>query len=165
MTARALMTPNPVVVTGEDTLLRAACLMRYCEVGMVPVVDDRAHMHLRGVLTDRDIAIRCVAEHHDRPCRVEDHMTSGHLATVAADASAVEVIQTMEREQVRRVLVTEGGRLVGVISQANVALEAGPMEPLRVEALLERISARHPVGNARISSARPAVVSPFVRPV
>jgi CBS domain-containing protein len=141
MSARALMTADPAVVTGEETVRRAAQVMRDRGVGLVPVVDDRAHMHLRGVITDRDIAIRCAAEWHGGDCRVEDHMTIGHLDTVPAEASAAEVIHLMERDQVRRVLVTDCGRLVGVISQADLALKTGPLEPLRVEALLERISA------------------------
>jgi CBS domain-containing protein len=141
MSARALMTTNPVVIAGEEPIRRAARLMRDHDVGMVPVVDDRAHMHLRGVITDRDIAIRCAAEDHGGDCRVEDHMTKGHLDTVSPDASAAEIIQLMERDQVRRVMVTEGGRLIGVIAQADLALKSGPLEPLRVEALLERISA------------------------
>lgn len=143
MTARTLMTPNPVVVTGEDSIRRAAQVMRDRDVGMVPVVDDRAHMHLRGVITDRDIAIRCAAEHHAGGCRVEQHMSWGHLTTVPAEASAGEVIRLMERDQIRRVLVTEGGRLVGVVAQADLVLKAGPLEPLRVEAMLERVSAPH----------------------
>jgi CBS domain-containing protein len=140
MSARTLMTPNPIVMTGEDSVRRAAQAMRDHDVGVVPVVDDRAHMHLRGVITDRDIAIRCAAENHGGGCRVENHMTWGHLDTVSTDASAAEVIQLMERDQVRRVMVTEGGRLVGVIAQADLALKTGPLEPLRVEAMLERIS-------------------------
>ena len=158
MSARTLMTPNPFVVTGEDSIRRAAQLMRDRDVGMVPVVDDRAHMHLRGVITDRDIAIRCAAEHHGGECRVEKHMTWGHLATVPAEASAGEVIRLMERDRVRRVMVTEGGRLVGVIAQADLALKAGPLEPLLVEAMLERISAPHlKDGGRRVSSlAAPA---------
>ena len=108
MSARSLMTANPVVVTGKESIRRAAQLMRDHDVGMVPVVDDRAHMHVRGVITDRDIAIRCAAEHHPAECSVNDHMTMGHLDTVALDASTEEVIRLMERDQVRRILVTSG---------------------------------------------------------
>ena len=165
MSARTLMTPNPVVVTGEDSIRRAAQVMRDHDVGMVPVVDDRAHMHLRGVITDRDIAIRCAAEHHEGGCRVEKHMTSGHLATVSAQAGAAEVIRLMERDQVRRVMVTDGGRLVGVIAQADVALKAGPLEPLRVEALLERISAPHAKDGGRPGSPRAPSHARSPRPI
>ena len=144
MNARNLMTPNPQVVTGADTTRHAARLMRENNVGIVPVVDDLAHMHLRGVITDRDIAIRCVAEPPHGECLVERHMTTGHLGTVTPEADVAEVIRLMERDQVRRVMVTEGGRLVGVIAQADLALRDGPLQPLRVEAALERISAPAP---------------------
>jgi CBS domain-containing protein len=164
MSARTLMTPNPVVVTGEDSIRRAAQVMRDRDVGMVPVVDDRAHLHLRGVITDRDIAIRCAAEHPGGECRVESHMTRGHLATVSTEASAGEVIRLMERDQVRRVIVTEGGRVVGVIAQADLALKAGPMEPLRVEAMLERISAPSEKHRGRPASRPVAAEAASPRP-
>ena len=147
MKARDLMSPHPFVVTGDERIATAAGLMRDRNVGMVPVVDDRAHMHLRGVITDRDIVVRCVAEHHSRECRVEDHMTGAHLRTVTADADVGEVVAKMMGDQIRRILVTEGGRLMGVIAQADLALKAGPLEPLRVEEVLERISA--PLPSAR----------------
>lgn len=141
MNARALMTTNPQVVTGEDTVRHAARAMRDRGVGLLPVVDDRAHMHLRGVITDRDIVVRCVSEPPHGECQVEDHMTVAHLDTASPDATVQEVIARMERAQVRRLMVVEAGRLVGVIAQADLALKEGPLEPLRVEALLESISA------------------------
>lgn len=141
MKARDLMSSHPFVVTGEEPVSAAARTMRDRNVGIVPVVDDRAHMHLRGLITDRDIVVRCVAEHHLGGCRVEDHMTAAPLRTVTADADVGEVVARMMNDQVRRILVTEGGRLIGVIAQADIALKAGPLEPLRVEEALERISA------------------------
>ena len=141
MNARALMTPNPQVVTGSDSTRSAARLMRDKNVGIIPVVDDRAHMRLRGVITDRDVAVRCAAEAAHGECRVEDHMTSAGLASVPPDADVSEVIRRMEGARVRRVMVTEGSRLLGVIAQADLALRDGPLQPLRVEAVLERISA------------------------
>ena len=68
-------------------------------------------------------------------------MTAVGLATVTADADLAEVIQLMERNQVRRILVTEGGRLAGIIAQADLALKEGPLEPLVVEHMLEMVSA------------------------
>jgi CBS domain-containing protein len=141
MNARALMTPHPQVVTAEEPLSHAAQIMRDFNVGIVPVVDDRAHLHARGVITDRDIALRCVAERQGPNRRVGDFMTGNHLYTVSPDADAHEVMDTMERGQVRRVLVVESGRLVGIIAQADLALKEGPREPLKVEEMLERISA------------------------
>jgi CBS domain-containing protein len=107
----------------------------------VPVVDDKVHMHLTGVVTDRDLVIRCMAERHFRDCRVGDHMTEAGLDTVSPDAEVAELVRLMERDQVRRVLVTDEGRLVGIVAQADLALKEGPIEPLVIEEVLERVSA------------------------
>jgi CBS domain-containing protein len=135
------MTPVPRVVTADEPVSHAARIMRDLNVGCVPVVDDKAHLHPSGIITDRDLVVRCLAERHDRDCTVGDHMTAVGLATVTADADLAEVIQLMERNQVRRILVTEGGRLAGIIAQADLALKEGPLEPLVVEHMLEMVSA------------------------
>ena len=141
MLARDIMTRDPAVVTPDDTVSRAAQIMRERDVGIVPVVNDRTHMRLEGVLTDRDIAVRCVAERHLRDCRVADHMTSDHLDTTRADATIEDVIDTMEHDRVRRIpVVDERDRLVGIIAQADIALRVGPKEPRKIETLLEHIS-------------------------
>lgn len=140
MKARDLMTPNPRAVTGDTPVSEVAGLMRDLDVGIVPVVDDLAHMHPRGVITDRDIVVRHVAERHPGECRAEDHMSGGHIDRVEPDADASEVMALMQRDQVRRILVVERGRLVGIIAQADLALKEGRVEPLRVEEVLERVS-------------------------
>lgn len=140
MRARELMTPAPRVVTGDTAVSDAARLMRDLDVGLIPVVDDLAHMHPRGVITDRDIVVRHVAERHPHDCRVDEHMSTGHLDTVGPDEDVSELMARMAGGQVRRILVVEGGRLVGIVAQADLALREGPVEPLRVEAVLERVS-------------------------
>lgn len=140
MKARDLMTPNPVVVTPEYPVSRAAEIMRDHDVGVVPVVDDLWRMRLRGVVTDRDIAVRCTAAGHAPTCPVGDHMTAGPLDTVSPAADVREVMEVMKEDRVRRVMVTQGERLVGVISQADLARREGPVEPVAVEKVLERIS-------------------------
>ncbi|HUF27030.1 MAG TPA: CBS domain-containing protein [Gemmatimonadaceae bacterium] len=146
MKARDLMTPNPAVVTGEDRITRAAELMRDRDVGLIPVVDDLGHMHVAGVISDRDIAVRCVADAHDSGCLVREHMTRGELDTVTPDADSEDVIKLMERDQVRRVLVVdERHRLQGIIAQADLARRMGPSEPLKVEEVVEAISMPAPV--------------------
>jgi CBS domain-containing protein len=141
MKARDLMTPNPHVVTEDEPLSHAARLMRVHHIGCIPVVDDRHRLHLTGVITDRDIVVRCVAERHFRDCRVSDHMTTDHLDTVSPEASVSTVMMLMQRDQLRRILVTEDGRLVGIIAQADLALKEGPLNPFAVEEVLERVSA------------------------
>jgi CBS domain-containing protein len=141
MLARDIMTVEPTCVTPDDTIAHAAALMRTHDVGILPVVDDRATMRLEGVLTDRDITVRCVAEHHGARCRVRDHMSADHLDTARPDSDMEDVIARMERDQVRRVpVVDERNRLVGIIAQADIATRMGPKAPLKVEELLERIS-------------------------
>ncbi len=139
MKARDVMTPNPDVLTPDEPVTRAAQLMRDRNVGIVPVVEDKSSMKLRGVITDRDIAIRHVAEGHPNNCRVADEVSKQRLATVQPDADVKDVMEVMMREQVRRVPVVEGdNRLVGIVAQADIA-ERGPSEK-QVGKVVEKIS-------------------------
>jgi CBS domain-containing protein len=139
MKARDIMTPNPECVTPDATVRDAARVMRDVDVGFVPVVDDRSSMRLTGVITDRDIAIRCVAEgKHADECRVSDHMTSERLDTCTPDSDVSEVMQLMQRDQIRRVPVVENDRLVGIIAQADIATES--LDESDVSRTVERIS-------------------------
>jgi len=143
MRARDIMTSNPLVVTGEDTISHAAEIMRDAEVGIVPVVDDREHRRLIGVLTDRDIAVRCVSHRHVPACDVRLHMSADHLHTVAPDEDVDRVLEAMAHDQVRRIpVVADDGRLIAMISQADLATKVGPDHPLDVERVLESVSAK-----------------------
>lgn len=139
MKARELMTSNPQCVTRDDHVTRAAEIMRDVDVGIVPVVADRNSMQLVGLITDRDIAVRHVAGDNDRDCRVGNHMTSGKLFTVSPDDDAKEVLTRMKAEQVRRLPVTEGDRLVGIIAQADIAIDLA--KDRETGELVEKISA------------------------
>ena len=120
------MTPDPFVVTPKELVSRAAQIMREHEVGFVPVVADNESMTLVGVITDRDIAVRHVAEGHARDCAVAAHMTSDDIETVKDTADPESVLAAMRRREVRRVgVVNRDGRLVGVIAQADVATADG----------------------------------------
>lgn len=141
MRADEIMTRDPVVVTPDEPIYRAAAIMRDRDVGMVPVVKERTSRKLEGIITDRDIAVRCVAHQHDASCRVRDHMTANHLDTVHPDTDLDEVLRLMENDRVRRIIVVDArNRVVGVIAQADLALKLGPRRPLLVEGLLERVS-------------------------
>lgn len=141
MRARDLMTTALHVVTPGESVARAAEIMRDADVGIVPVVDSARELHLRGVITDRDIAVRCVAARHNPERVVRDHMTPLPLLTVAADEDAHDVLGKMAEAQVRRVPVVDSdNRLVGVIAQADVATKLGIKEPLHVARTIERIS-------------------------
>ncbi len=141
MNAQSLMTQQPTVVFAGDSVSHAARLMRRLDVGMLPVVDDATHRRLVGVLTDRDIVIRCLAEGHLTDCIVRDHMTSAPIATVAPGATVREIADRMEQSQVRRLPVVDAaGQVVGVVTQADLARRVGPENPWLVEEVLERIS-------------------------
>lgn len=124
MKASDMMTRSPKCVTRDDTVQNAAVLMRDLDVGFIPVVDDHDSCRLVGVLTDRDIAIRCVADGYEPGDTVGSYMTSGYIARVDPEATVEEVIEQMQSRQLRRVAVVEGDdRLVGVIAQADLATE------------------------------------------
>jgi CBS domain-containing protein len=142
MKARDIMTSNPECVTREDSLQRAARLMRDADVGSLPVVEDTRSMRLVGLITDRDIVVRHVAEENSPDCTVGDHMTSDRLYSVSPDDDVDSVMNTMKTQQVRRVPVVENDRIVGMVAQADIATEHG--DDARTGELVERISESNP---------------------
>lgn len=141
MKARDLMTSDPLVVTPSEPVSRAAEIMRDLNVGIVPVVDNPVSMHLQGVITDRDIAVRCVSKQQSPSSSVSNFMTKGHLDTVHVNDDAESVTSLMERDKVRRIpVVSDDGRVLGMISQADLAVKMGRSDPLKVEEVLEKVS-------------------------
>jgi len=126
MQARDIMTTDPASVTPDTPVNEAARLMKDQNVGMLPVVDTEQSDRLVGVVTDRDIAIRHVAEgHNSGSCPVREAMTE-RIATCSPDDDVDDVMNLMAREQVRRIpIVDERGSLVGVVAQADIALQNG----------------------------------------
>jgi CBS domain-containing protein len=141
MKARDIMTANPVAVVPGDSIREAADVMRELNIGAVPVVDDFTTKRLRGIITDRDIVIRCTAEGHSPFCLVSEHMSAMPLETVGPEAKVSEVIEKMEVAQVRRIpVVGKNAEILGVIAQADIATKVGPRQPEQVEEMIERIS-------------------------
>ncbi|HUH13841.1 MAG TPA: CBS domain-containing protein [Longimicrobiales bacterium] len=139
MKARELMSSDLDWVTPDDAITRAAQLMRDRDIGSLPVVESKDSMRLTGIITDRDITVRHVAEGHKPDCAVREAMSTGELATVRPDDDESSVMELMKSRQVRRVPVCEdGGRVVGMIAQADLALKAKDEE--QVEETVERIS-------------------------
>lgn len=124
MDIRSVMTPNPTLCTPDSTLQQVAQMMKQQDCGQIPVVGQ--DQHPLGVITDRDIAVRAVAQGGDvSAARVRDYMTSP-ATTVSDQCSVDEVAEVMEREQIRRVVVVDKqGRIAGIVAQADIAL-AGP---------------------------------------
>ncbi|WP_237110818.1 CBS domain-containing protein [Nonomuraea sp. MG754425] len=117
-TARDVMSSGAECIQAHETLDRAAQMMRDNNVGALPVCgpDDR----VTGIITDRDIVVKCVAAGHD-PAQV----TAGELATglvwVPSDATVEDALARMEEHQIKRLPVMDGGRVIGMISEADLA--------------------------------------------
>jgi len=140
MKAHEIMTPRPEVVTARDPISRAAEIMRDRDVGVVPVVRDTSSMVLEGVITDRDLAVRHVADKHTDDCTVGSHMSRTKLQVVGESDDLATVIATMERAEVRRVPVTDkNGKLLGIIAQADVARCEG-VPKAQVAEVVQRVS-------------------------
>jgi CBS domain-containing protein len=132
--ARDVMTAHPSVVTPDDTILKAAQLMRDHHVGVLPVIDNLKDRHLKGIITDRDIVIRCFAAAHGHECTVREHMTSHHLTTVCLDDSVAVVAHKMKRDHIRRVpVMADGDRVAGIIALVDLASRLRPADPEMVE--------------------------------
>lgn len=134
---RDIMTSDPVCVRPEDSVIAAAQLMRSQHIGPIPVIDHQGR--LVGIVTDRDLAIKVVAEGRSPgETKVTDVMSSQPY-TRAPNDDVEQVIQTMEEHQVRRVpIVDEECCLVGIVSQADVATRMH--QPAKVAEAVEEIS-------------------------
>ncbi len=111
-------------VPEHETLDRAAQLMREHNVGSLPVCgdDDR----LKGIITDRDIVVNCLAIGRDPASTTAAQMCEGDLVWIDADADTDEVLALMEAHLIRRLPVVEGHQLVGMISEADLATHLTP---------------------------------------
>ncbi|WP_194395754.1 CBS domain-containing protein [Microbacterium atlanticum] len=124
--ARDIMTPAPRCVGENETLVEAARLMASLDVGALPICgeDDR----LKGMLTDRDIVVKCVAQGGDPGATTAGSLAEGKPVTIGADDDVSEALEMMKKHQVRRLPVIDGHELVGIISQADVALSLAPQQ-------------------------------------
>jgi CBS domain-containing protein len=121
MKVREAMTPNPSCVRPNDNVQLAAQEMKVHNVGSLPVCDDGI---LFGIITDRDIAVECVATGNTPiDCLVRDYMTANPI-TISRDADVDEAYNLMGREQVRRLCVMEDGKFIGIISLGDLAVQA-----------------------------------------
>ncbi|AZS37122.1 Hypoxic response protein 1 [Microbacterium lemovicicum] len=117
--ARDLMTPDPRCVGEKDSLVEAARLLRDLDVGALPICGEDGR--LKGMLTDRDIVVKCLADGGDPSSVVAGDLAEGEPVTIGADDDVQEALRTMQDHQVRRLPVIDGHDLVGIISQADIA--------------------------------------------
>ena len=130
------MTPGVECVQENETLIDAARKMRDLDVGALPICGD--DNRLKGMLTDRDIVVKVLAQGKDPSSTTAGELGEGKPVTIGADDSVDEAIQTMKEHKVRRLPVIDGHDLVGIVSQADIAKA---IDEDKVGDLVEAISA------------------------
>ena len=121
MNIREVMTRNPRTVSPNDTIQNAARIMRDEDTGAVPVVENGRPI---GIVTDRDIVIRAVADGNQLNRPVKDIVT-GTVVSASPDMSTREANELMSEHQIRRLTVVENERLVGIVSIGDLAVKEG----------------------------------------
>lgn len=143
MRAREIMTASPACCTPESTAYEAARLMAECDCGEVPVVETTESMQLVGVVTDRDLVVRGLAQRKGADATVRDLMTPDPFCC-RPDDNVKDVERTMAERQVRRIPVVDAdNRCVGIIAQADLARaarEGHGVTEQEVARVVERIS-------------------------
>ena len=132
---RDAMTEAPRSIGKSVSVVEAARLMREQDIGSLPITDDEM---LVGMITDRDITTRVVAEASDPKVTLVEDVYSRDLISVEPDKELEEALRLMARHQVRRLPVVENGRLVGIVAQADIALRENET---KTGELVEAISA------------------------
>ena len=135
-TAREIMTGTAECAGENETLVDAAKKMRDLGVGALPICGE--DNRLKGVVTDRDIVVKCVAEGGDPTSTKVAELAEGKPVTIGADDSVEDALRTMKDHGVRRLPVIDGHDLVGMVSQADVAKN---LPEDKVGDLVEAISA------------------------
>jgi CBS domain-containing protein len=135
-TARDVMTSGAECIGENETVVDAAKKMAQLDVGALPICgeDDR----LKGMLTDRDIAVKVLAKERDPSSTKAGELGEGKPVTIGADDSIDEALRTMKEHKVRRLPVIDGHDLIGIVSQGDLATQ---IDEEQVGDLVEAISA------------------------
>jgi CBS domain-containing protein len=118
-TARDIMTPDVTCVGEKETLVDAAHKMADLGVGSLPICGD--DNRLKGMVTDRDIVVRALAQDRNPSEVTAGELAQGKPVTIGADDDVVEILSTLATHRVRRLPVIDGHRLVGIVAVADVA--------------------------------------------
>ena len=118
-TARDIMNAGATCIGEDETLMQAAQTMRDMNVGSLPICGNDKKLH--GIITDRDIVIKCLADGKDPNTCTAGELAQGHIAWVDADTEMAQIVDMMGREQVKRMPVIDDHQLVGMISESDLA--------------------------------------------
>jgi CBS domain-containing protein len=122
------MTSNPLTIESDSTIFEAAEAMAGADIGPVPVIS--ASGKLKGILTDRDIVVRVIAQKKDATkCRVGD-VCSEQVVALPPDATVQQAVDTMRERALRRIPVVENERVVGIVSLGDLAQIQDPKSAL-----------------------------------
>lgn len=135
-TAREVMTSGAECIGENETVVEAAKKMENLDVGALPICGE--DNRLKGMLTDRDIAVKVLAQDKDPGSTKAGELGEGKPVTIGADDSVEEALRTMKEHKVRRLPVIDGHDLVGIVSQGDLATE---IDEEQVGDLVEAISA------------------------
>jgi CBS domain-containing protein len=135
-TAREVMTGDAQCIGENDSVLDAAKRLSELGVGAMPICGE--DQRLKGMLTDRDIVVKVLAEGRDPASTKAGELGEGKPVTIGADDSVDEAVQTMKQHKVRRLPVIDGHDLIGIVSQADLARS---IDESQVGDLVEAISA------------------------
>lgn len=120
-TARDVMNRGATTVTEDQTLLDAATMMKDLQIGSLPIQGGDGN--LVGMVTDRDIVVRCVADGADASSTTAGSIAAGDVQCCDADDDIDTVLGAMREHQVKRMPVMSGGNLVGMISESDLVAE------------------------------------------
>lgn len=134
-----VMTKNPVCCLPNETAVKAAGLMKSNNIGSIPVIENEQTKKLVGIVTDRDLALKIVAEGLDaKTVKVESVMTL-KMVTCLAEDDFEKALDAMSENQLRRIPIVDGdNKILGIISQADVAIQSD--HPKRTAAMVKEIS-------------------------
>jgi CBS domain-containing protein len=122
-TVEEIMTTNPRTVNVDDPVLQAAQVMRDNDIGDVIVVEDG---QVTGIVTDRDIAVRAVADGRDPESTAVREIATTGVQAIEPDASVDDALRMMREHDIRRLPVVKNGRPVGIVSLGDLAVEREP---------------------------------------
>jgi len=126
MLCSEIMTRNPEYCLPSDPVVKAARLMKSEDVGPIPIVDDKDGKRLAGIVTDRDLAIKVVAEARDPKTTPLKQVMTSDVVTCKENDDVEKALKLMQDHQIRRIPVVDGGEhLLGIIAQADVANRLG----------------------------------------
>ena len=138
-----LMTKNPSSCLPSDSAYHAATLMKQEDIGPIPVVENRESNRLVGIVTDRDLTLRVIAERRDPESTKVGDIMSRNPVSCNQSENVQTALNTMSTHQVRRIpVVNDQNRLVGIISQADMATRVGA--PRKVAELVQSVSTTSP---------------------